>query len=332
MPRKEGQKRKLLVLLEILARQTDEDHPLSVPRLVELLAAQGVDAERKSIYDDIETLNTLPNAPFEIVQQRGRGGGYYMADNIFELAELKLLVDAVYASRFITARKSKTLIDKLGRFTSRYHQEALDRKVLVGGRIKSKDEKILYTVDALHAAITAGVQVQFKYCDWDLEKRMTPRHGGKVYQVSPWVLVWESNNYYLIAYTGGSLRHYRVDKIAQVHQMPGTAREGKAEYEAFDVNTYMQQVFGMFNGPLKRVTLKCANHLAGAMIDRFGTGLALIPCAGEEAFTITPEIQVSPQFYGWVAGFGSDVEILTPADVRAEMTAMLADLTKLYQP
>ncbi len=331
MPRKEGQKRKLLALLQILIRQTDEDHPLSVPRLVELLQAQGIEAERKSIYDDIEALNAMPGQPFEIVQQRGRGGGYYMAGGYFELAELKLLVDAVYASRFITARKSKTLIDKLGHMTSQYRQEALDRKVLVSGRIKSRDEKILYTVDALHAAITAGVQVRFQYCDWDLEKHMAARHGGKDYQVSPWVLVWEGNYYYLIAYTQGGLRHYRVDKIAQVRPLPDTAREGKAEYDAFDVNVYMQQVFGMFNGPLRHVTLKCENRLAGAVIDRFGTAPTLIPVAGQAAFTVTQAVQVSPQFFGWVAGFGGGIEILAPADVRAGMAETLAAQAALYR-
>ena len=271
MPRKEGQKRKLLVLLQILARETDEKHPLSVPQLVEKLQEQGIEAERKSVYNDLDTLNTLPGAPYEIVQLRGRGGGYYMTDVQFELAELKLLVDAVYASKFITARKSKVLIDKLGQFTSRYRQEELDRKVLVSGRIKSTDEKILYTVDALHAAITAGEQVQFKYCEWNLQKKMTPRHGGQTYCVSPWVLVWENSNYYLIAYTEGRLKHYRVDKMQSVHQMPGTRREGADEYAAFDVNTYMQQMFGMFNGPRRQVTLLCENRFAGAMIDRFGT-------------------------------------------------------------
>lgn len=331
MPRKEGQKRKLLTLIEIMMRETDENHPISVPRLVDLLQARGVDAERKSIYDDINTINSLPDAPFEIVQQRGRGGGYYMTDGPFELPELKLLVDAVYASKFITARKSKLLIDKLGRFTSRYHQEELDRKVLVSGRIKSTDEKILYTVDALHRAISAGDQVQFKYCDWTLQKRMAPRHDGMLYRVSPWVLVWENANYYLIAYTEGRLKHYRVDKMLNVRQLEGTPREGADEYAAFDVNAYMQQVFGMFNGPLKKVTLQCGNRFAGAMIDRFGTGPILNPCEDGEHFTITVEVQVSPQFYGWVAGLGPGVCITGPAEVRAGMKKTLDQLQELYR-
>ena len=276
-------------------------------------------------------LNNLPDTKYEIVQQRGRGGGYYMTEAPFELAELKLLVDAVYASKFITARKSKILIDKLGQFTSTYRQEELDRKVLVSGRIKSTDEKILYTVDALHAAITAGEQVTFKYCDWNLQKRMAPRHDGQLYRVSPWVLVWENGNYYLIAYTEGRLKHYRVDKMQNVHQLPDTTREGAGEYANFDVNTYMQQMFGMFNGPLKRVTLQCENRFAGAMIDRFGTAPILTPCADGEHFTMTAEIQVSPQFFGWVAGFGTGVVVSGPPEVRAEMKKTLDQLQELYR-
>ena len=331
MPRKEGQKLKLLALLQILARDTDETHPLSVPRLVEMLQERGIKAERKSIYDDIQTLNEIENAPFEIVQQRGRGGGYYMTDTPFELAELKLLVDAVYASKFITARKTRTLIDKLGRFTSRYHQAELNRAVLVSGRIKSQDEKIFYSVDALHRALTEGCQVQFKYCDWTLEKTMVPRHGGQLYRVSPWALVWESGNYYLIAYTDGHLRHYRVDKMLKVEPLFDTRREGAEEYANFDVNTYVQQTFGMFNGPIKKVTLKCENRLAGAMIDRFGTGPTLVPYAGGEEFVITVDVQVSPQFYGWVAGFGAGIEILSPPEVRAEMRKTLDTLETIYR-
>ena len=331
MPRKEGQKLKLLALLEILARETDEKHPLSVPRLVEMLQQRGINAERKSVYADIEALNSIEGGDFEIVQRRGRGGGYYMTDAPFELAELKLLVDAVYTSRFITASKTRTLIEKLGRFTSRFRQAELNRMVLVSGRIKSHEERILYSVDALHTAITNGWQVQFTYCDWNLEKKMAPRHGGKLYRVSPWALVWEGGNYYLIAYTEGHLRHYRVDKMQQVAPLEQTTREGADEYAAFNVNTYTQQMFDMFNGPVKKVTLKCENRLAGAMIDRFGTGPALVPYAGGEYFAITVDVQVSPRFYGWVAGFGAAIEILTPAEVRAEMRKTLDTLETLYR-
>ena len=330
MPRKEGQKRKLLELLRIFVRETDETHPLSVPELVKKLQQSGVEAERKSVYDDIQTINELPGSSVMVMQQRGRGGGYYMPDAPFELAELKLLVDAVYASKFITARKSRLLIDKLCQFTSRYHEQELDRKVLVSGRIKSTDERILYTVDTLHRAIMDGVQVQFKYCDWTLQKKMEPRHQGRVYQVSPWVLVWENGNYYLIAYTEGNLRHYRVDKMSFVKTVEAR-REGADQYAAFDVNRYMQQMFGMFNGPLHRVTFRCENRFVGAMLDRFGTQPILNPDPDGEHFTMTAEVQVSPQFFGWVAGLGPGVEIVGPAEVRAEMRRTLDNLQELYR-
>ena len=331
MSRKEGQKLKLLTLIDILVRETDEHHPLSVPRLVELLRQRGIEAERKSVYADIETLRELPGTPFDIIQRRGRGGGYYMTDTPFELAELKLLVDAVYTSKFITARKTKTLIDKLGRFTSHWQQDALDRQVQVSGRIKSQDEAILYTVDTLHSAITQGLQVRFKYCDWTLEKKMKPRHDGQFYQVSPWTLVWENGNYYLIAYTDGALRHYRVDKMQRAEVLPDTQREGKELYDEFDVNTYTQQLFGMFNGPVKQITLRCENRLAGAMFDRFGTRPTPVICPGGEKFELTVTVQVSPQFFGWVAGFAGGVEITAPADVRAEMKKTLDLLQAAYR-
>mgnify|MGYP000793837270 CR=1 FL=1 len=320
MSRKEGQKRKLLVLLEILARETDEKHPLSVPQLVEKLQEHGVVAERKSVYDDLNTLNNLPDTKYEIVQQRGRGGGYYMTEAPFELAELKLLVDAVYASKFITARKSKILIDKLGQFTSTYRQEELDRKVLVSGRIKSTDEKILYTVDALHAAITAGEQVTFKYCDWNLQKRMAPRHDGQLYRVSPWVLVWESGNYYLIAYTEGRLKHYRVDKMTNITKT-GETRILGPEYENLDLTRYSSSVFGMFRGAPARVHLRFENALAGVVIDRFGRGTPCVP-DGPDAFVCTVEVAVSPNFFGWLASFGARAQLLSPAPVREAFVAL----------
>lgn len=330
MPRKEGQKLKLMTLLEILRQETDENHPLSVPQLLEMLEARGIEAERKSIYDDIDTLNSIPDAKFSIEQRRGRGGGYYITESPFELAELKLLIDAVCASRFITQRKSKRLIEKLTGFTSRYRQEELNRKVLVGGRIKSTEEQILYTVNDLHSAITAGEQVQFKYRQWTLDKRLLPRHEGKVYRVSPWALVWENGNYYMIAYTNGEIRNYRVDKIAAIKQLEGVPREGAEAYAAFDVNTYTQQIFSMYGGPVKKVTLRCENSLVGPILDRFGTGPILVKEPDGAHFTIMVEVQESPQFYGWLFGLGKGVEILWPDEVRGKFCEMLAEVQANY--
>lgn len=326
MPRREGQKAKLLALLEVLVAYTDEEHPVSVPQLVEMLQARGIDAERKSIYADIEALREYG---FDIELRRGRGGGYYMEGVVFQLAELKLLVDAVQASKFITQRKSRQLIDKLEHFTSRYRAEALKRQVLVGGRIKSVEETIYYSVDGIHRAISKGRQISFVYRDWDVNKRMTSRHEGQSYQVSPWALVWENGNYYLIAAREGSLRHFRVDKMFRVTVLENVPRAGAELYAGFDVNRYVQQTFGMFSGPVRRVRLRCDNRFSGPMVDRFGKEPAFVPVDGEH-FEVTVEVQVSNQFYGWVCGFGGGVQVVEPADVRAELRAYLEKLLCAY--
>ena len=196
---------------------------------------------------------------------------------------------------------------------------------------KKKTEVTIKGKKAGKAKVQAKVGKKKYVCKVTVQKRMAPRHDGQLYRVSPWVLVWENGNYYLIAYTEGRLKHYRVDKMQNVHQLPDTTREGAGEYANFDVNTYMQQMFGMFNGPLKRVTLQCENRFAGAMIDRFGTAPILTPCADGEHFTMTAEIQVSPQFFGWVAGFGTGVVVSGPPEVRAEMKKTLDQLQELYR-
>lgn len=214
MPRVEGQKGKILLLLRILEKYTDEEHRISVPRILELLEAEGVHAERKSVYSDIETLQQLG---YDIVQQRGRSGGYYLASRQFQLPELKLLADAVQASRFITRKKSDQLIRTLARFASDWQAADLKRQVFASSRVKTMNESIYYNVDALHRAIAEDKQVRFVYQEWDLAKRKVARRGGSAYQVSPWALLWEDENYYLVAWAEGQgLRHYRVDKMASI--------------------------------------------------------------------------------------------------------------------
>lgn len=330
MARKEKQKLKLIKLGEIFTRHTDQNHPLSVPQLVDMLAAEGVQAERKSLYDDIATLQELG---YNIELQRGRGGGYYLAEGQFELAELKMLVDAIQASRFITKRKSNKLIEKLEKFTSTYQENELRRQVLVSGRIKSPEENIYYSVDALHRAIDQGHQITFKYRNWNMDKRLVERHGGALYQVSPWALVWENGNYYLVAYLAEKeqLRHFRVDKMWRVNVLENTHREGAEAYRKFNVTDYVQQMFGMFNGAETKVTLRCENEMVGAMIDRFGTGPILVPQEDGEHFNITVTVQISEQFYGWVAGFGGKVEVISPENARQKMAETVCKLYEQYK-
>ena len=330
MPRKEGQKAKILVLLNILAQHTDETHRLTVPQLAAALEAEGVPCERKSIYADIDALRAMG---YDIELQRGPGGGYYLASRRFELPELKLLVDAVQSSRFITQKKSRDLIKKLESMTSEHEARQLHRQVFVAGRAKSDNETGLYAVDALHDAISEDKMVEFVYSDWGTDKKKHPRR-SQIYKVSPWALAWENNGYYLIAYQDyddpASIRHYRVDKMTRVTLLD-EVRRGKEEYRSFDLTAYMQSMFNMFSAPVETVTLRCSNRLVGPMLDRFGTGITLIPEEDGLHFHFDVPVAASPQFFGWVCGFGGAVQITAPTFLREELHNFAAYIADVHQ-
>ena len=317
MPRKENQKAKILILLKILEQNTDEQHRLTVPELIDALDAEGVPCERKSIYADIDALRQMG---YDIELQRGPGGGYYLASREFQLAELKLLVDAVQSSRFITQKKSHKLIAKLEKLTSKHEARLLHRQVFVAGRAKSDNEAGLYAVDALHDAISENRMVEFVYSEWGLDKKKHARRSTP-YRVSPWALAWENDGYYLIAYQDydqPGIRHYRVDKMTRVTKLD-ESRRGREVFENFNLSAYMQGMFNMFSAPERTVTLRCQNKLANAMLDRFGTGITLIPEEDGMHFHFDARVAASSQFFGWVCGFGGAVQITAPADLRAEL-------------
>ena len=320
MPKQEGQKSKLVTLLRILEQRTDENHRLNVPQLVQLLENQGILAERKSIYSDIDTLRSLG---YDIQLQRGRGGGYWMASRAFELSELKLLVDAVQSSSVISARTSKRIIHKLEALCSDYEGTQLQRQVYVDGRPKTDSQTLLYSIDALHTAISAGRLVQFRY-----------KGSSAVRTVSPWQLAWENGCYYLIAYQdekeSAGIRNYRVDRMSSVTVL-GDARRGKAEFRQFDLPAYLRKHFNMFGGPEHRVTLRCTADLESAMRDRFGKTPLFVPEEDGAYFHFDVPVCVSPQFYGWVCGFGGKVEVTAPAAVRAQLHEMVQGLAKQHE-
>ena len=318
MPKQEGQKTKLLALLHIFEQKTDENHLLNVPQLVELLEQQGILAERKSIYSDIDTLCALG---YDIQLRRGRGGGYWMASRAFELSELKLLVDAVQASKVISARTSKKLIRKLEALCSEYEGTQLQRQVYVDGRPKADSRTLLYSIDALHTAISAGRLVQFRY------------KNNSTWTVSPWQLAWEGGCYYLIAYQDekdpANIRNYRVDRMSYVKVLD-RPRRGKEAFAAFDLPSYLRKHFNMFGGPEYRVTLRCTADLEAAMRDRFGQDTLFLPEA-DGYFHFDVPVCVSDQFYGWVCGFGGKVEITSPAEVRQGLHDMVQELAEQMQ-
>lgn len=327
MAKGQNQKRKLLYLLDILERETDEEHPLTLEQLRQLLAARGVEAERKSLYDDLEQLR-LYGA--DIITHRDRQVRYYLGQRTFDLPELRLLVDAVQSSKFITHRKSLELIHKLEGQTSRHQAGQLQRQVLVTGRIKSMNESIYYNVDHLHSAMNDDRQVAFQYFDWDIRKQRQLRREGVEYIVSPWALTWDDENYYLIAYEAGKgLRHYRVDRMLHIRST-GERRQGRERFEAEDMAAFSRKTFGMFGGEEQPVTLRCARWMTGVILDRFGQDTVLLP-EGEGHFTVRVPIAVSEPFFAWASGFGTDLTIVSPPAVREQYTVYLKELLQAYE-
>ena len=325
MPRSENQKLKLLYLKELFETQSDEQHVLSMQDILAYLAAHGINAERKSIYTDIACLQEFG---MDIVLQKGPGGGYFLASRPFELPELKLLVDAVQACKFLSERKSVALIEKLSSLCSAHEASQLRRQVTVCSRIKSMNESIYYTVDRIHEAIAENRQIRFRYFDWGIDGRKHERPGD--YVASPYALVWDDENYYLIAHSQRhGLTHYRVDKMAKLTklEMPRVITD---EAKNLDLSRYGKNVFGMFAGSPQQVKLRFHKSLAGVIIDRFGKETMLVP-DGDEHFTFTTEIVVSPVFYGWLAGFGDKAEILFPETVQNEFTAMCRLALRQYE-
>ena len=335
MPKGQNQKSKLLHLARILNEQTDQEHPMSLQRMMDLLQAQGVDVrDRKSLYDDLETLRVCG---MDIEMQRdGRSVGYYVASRPFELPELKLLVDAVQSSRFITRKKTDQLISKVESLASVHQARQLQRQVFVTRRIKAMNESIYYTVDALHEAIDSGKQIRFHYFEWALgrgrervEKRL--RKDGAWYQVSPWWLIWDNENYYLVAYDSQSrdVRHYRVDKMQDI-ALVDALREGGEVLSRFDPGAYAGSLFGMYHGELETVKLRFENALIGVVADRFGREVFLSP-DGDSHFTVTTKVAVSPQFLAWVFSFGNQAEIVAPESVRQQFLGLMEQSRENYQ-
>ncbi len=322
MPKNENQKIKLYYLYKILLEKTDDTHYITMPQILEELAAKGIIAERRSIYRDIDILNDYTE--IEVIgEQWGSSYRYHVGQKQFELAELKLLVDAVQSSKFITERKSDKLIKKITTLASKYEAQQLKRQVHVQGRIKTMNESIFYNVDEIHTAIDENKRISFRYMRWDTDMKLVPRllDSGEVkqYDVSPWALTWDDENYYLIAYESGAdmIKHYRVDKMLDI-TVTDIPREGQEQFDSFDMPRYTKSLFGMFGGEETRVTLEADNDAAGILIDRFGKDL-IIMRADEGHFKTVVSVAVSSQFLGWVMALGGKVRIVAPASVAEKM-------------
>ncbi len=330
MSKSTNQKTKLLHLCRILLLRTDEEHPLTVPQLIEELARQDIKAERKSIYDDLEALRLFG---LDIQSRKGKTPGWFVGGREFQLPEVKLLMDAVQSSRFITQKKSDALIRKLEGLASIHQAGQLQRQVYVSGRIKVMNESIYYNVDKLHAAIAGQKAISFKYFDYDIGRKKVFHHDGKRYVVSPYGLIWNSENYYLVAFDHchQELRHYRVDKMTEI-VVTSLDREGREQYPDFQLAEYGQKHFGMYGGQEVKVTLRGRRDKAGLVWDRFGQDVILVP-DGAEHFTVTLPVVISPQFFGWLLGLDGSSTLIGPKEaVAAYRRRLSATLEELSQP
>ena len=327
MARSENQKQKLFRILEIFMRETDEDSGITVNYLIDRLSEYGISAERKSIYSDFQTLEELG---FPILRLFGKPVTYTLGDRIFELPELKLLVDAIQSSRFITAEKSRELIDKLRLFAGKSGAGQLSRQVVVENRAKTENTAVLYTVDIIHKAINTSRQISFAYFDVGIDKKKRYRHGGEPYRVSPICLVWSDENYYLVGYDEieGILKNFRIDKMSRVSECEEMRSSAAVSYKLNSAD-YSRKIFGMYGGSEELVTLEAAERLAGVIIDRFGTGVTLIKT--DFGFKVTLRVIVSPNFFSWVMGFGKDMRILSPASVKDGLLRILDSIRKNYE-
>lgn len=326
MAKSANQKLKLLVLQQLLLNKTDEEHPVTIQQMIAELERWDIRAERKSLYDDMAVLRQFG---LDVQSRKGRDAGWFVGSRRFELPELKLLVDAVQSSKFITRKKSDALIRKLESLASSHQAKQLQRQVVVSGRIKTMNESIYYNVDKLHAAIGAKRVITFKYFDYNSRKEKVFRHDGDRYTLSPCGLVWDNENYYLVGWDhdSGQVRHYRVDKMNDILL---TEQPVSPEAVCVNMDGYARKYFGMFRGEEKCVTLRCREEMAGVVLDRFGQEAMLIPDENG-GFTVTVDVVISPQFWGWLFGLGGDVELIAPQTAVEEYRARLTETAKRYE-
>lgn len=330
MPRSDKQKLKLMYLAKILEQGTDDNHGMTMQEIIDALEAEDIKAERKSIYSDISALNEFG---LDIVQDKiGKTYVYKLVGRDFELPELKLLVDAVQSSKFITENKSNKLIKKIESLASTYEAKSLHRQVYVANRIKTTNESVYYIVDDIQRAISENSKISFQYFQWNRDKEKELRHDGMRYEISPWALTWDDENYYMIGYDSKEekIKHYRVDKMLKIEVLDGTKREGKAIFKDMDMAVYSKKIFGMFGGKEETVTLRCKNEMAGVIIDRFGTEVNITK-KEKTTFNVRVNVQVSPQFLGWVFSLGEAVEIVSPKSVVDRMKDEIDKIAKYYK-
>jgi len=328
VPKSPNQKLKLLYMMKMLMENTDENHFMTVPQIIEELSRYGIAAERKSVYDDLEALRLFG---LDIASIKTKTTGYYVSSRTFELPELKLLADAVASSKFITEKKSAELIKKIESLTSAHEARQLQRQVYVMGRVKTMNEQIYYNVDAIHQAIARDRQIAFRYFEYTVDKTKRYRRDGGKYCASPYALTWDDENYYMIAYyeRHGKLSHFRVDKMENI-EMLDDRRLAPPDKKDFNPAEYSKKVFNMFGGDEEQIRLQFDNSLIGVVLDRFGKEIPVVK-ADARSFIVSVDAFLSPTLLGWIFSFGDKVKILSPQSLVDRLRQKAVESLSQYQ-
>jgi len=316
-----GQKMKLYYLKQILEEHTDDKHTLSMSQIITLLSNFGIEAERKSIYTDMDILDDICG----IERPQDTNEGYRILERPFELAEIKLLIDCVQSSKFLSEKKTRALIEKLSKQRSIHERQTMARQVVITNRVKSESSVLHYTVDALFDAIAQNKQIQFQYFTYNVAKEKYYYLKGAYYQVSPYSLIYTDDHYYLLVFVSeeNKFKHFRVDHMENA-RVVDAVRDGAEEYKKLDMAAYNKYTFNMYGGDIERVTLVFSNHMMNAALDRFGHDIVPVKVDNRH-FQITVPVAISQQFFGWVFSLGNTVRISQPEWVRQKMKDMLEE-------
>lgn len=302
-------KLKLLYLVKMLIEETDDEHGLTMSQITSGLARQGIPAERKAVYRDLDALREFG---LDIETYRRHPREYALANRPFEFPELLLLVDAVQSSRFLTESKSDDLVDRIKSFASHHQERLLSKRVHVEGRIKMQNESVFYNVDHIQEAIMDRKKIEFQYLEYDVNKRTTLRHQGDFYVETPVYLVYSDGYYYLVVFNDAhdDFARYRVDRMVNIR----VSRERATRNERitqFDVRKFETRSFGMFAGEQTPVVLAVRQEAMGAVIDRFGKDVFAV-AQDDDTALVHVVVLKSPVFYGWLAQFGDLVRVVKP--------------------
>lgn len=322
------QKQKLLIMEQLFNKRTDENHALTGNQLIDILAHQDIKAERKTIYDDIAT---LCDSGIKLeVTKIGHSNAYFLSERLFQDEELFLLADAVASSKFLTIKKSNELIKKLQSLTSDHKAKQLRRSIYVDNRTKAFNENIYYTINTVQEGIFSDRNITFNYFEYSLEKRKQLKHGGELYTVSPFQLIWENNNYYLACYCfkHKKICRYRVDRMTNV-SVSDEKRCKLTEEEAEEMKN-QRSLYSMYGGEEETVQIQFDNSLINVVIDRFGERV-ICHQNSENTFYINADVQISPTFWGWLFQFGNKAKILGPSQVAVMAQEKIAELADMYK-